>query len=171
MYTASCWCRITFKGWEKKDLNHRKVTKHTNLSRDPDSSLCPELFRHKQVTVLWWFLSETSNCPPFSTSQTLTYRPPIRKKHTKKLDRHTDLCLSEVFTQWYSATFAAQRFLYLFTLPVHSDYPLRQDTLHVCLFFFLGHFAGITEWFNILSTKRIYMPLDDKTSHATARRE
>lgn len=103
-----------------KNLNYNKATKYTNLSRDPDSNLCPELFRHKQVTVLWWFLSETSNCPPFSTSQTLTYRPPVRRKHTKQLDIHTHSHFSgEFFREWYSASFATQ-----FSVPTHHPHPL-----------------------------------------------
>lgn len=123
-----------------RNLDHNKATKYTNLSRDPDNNLCPELFRHKHVTVLWWFLSETSNCPPFSTSQTLTYRPPVRRKHTKQFDIYTHLHISgEVFTEWYSISFVTQSFLY------HSPSPsplwLSPGTRHVASLVFFTPFS------------------------------
>lgn len=134
-----------------KNLNHNKATKYTYLSRDPDNNLCPELFRHKQVTVLWWFLSETSNCPPFSTSQTLTYRPPVRRKHTKQFDIHTHLHFSaEVFTQWYSASFITQS-----SVPTHHPHPLwlSPGTRHITSLLFFRLFCRHS-WMTLLTKKK-----------------
>lgn len=36
-----------------KKINQSEAMKDTDLSKDPESNLCPELLRHKQVTVLW----------------------------------------------------------------------------------------------------------------------
>lgn len=58
------------------------------LSREADISLCPLLLRHKEVTVLWWFFSDTRGWPPFSRSHTFTYRPP------KESDRERIILMS-----------------------------------------------------------------------------